>query len=170
MTAKDEVGWSFLTTFLTCLWSGVKACTAQSWDKQDSLTVWGKVSPASMVLREEWGKMQSTPSHELYWKGNVVRGEVTLPMLEKMGLSISYLETVVTEAMSSCLHGNRTWGAGWFRRTGADFGNQERNDFELVDGEGRQPGGQASHWQTHPPLPEKRSFLLGRSERKILVK
>lgn len=28
---------------------------------------------------------------------------------------------------------------------GADFGNQERNDFELVDGEGRQPGGQASH-------------------------
>lgn len=52
---------------------------------------------------------------------------------------------VVTEAMSSCLHGNRTWRAGRFRRTGADFINQERNDFELVDGEGRQPGGEVSH-------------------------
>lgn len=75
-----------------------------------------------------------------------------------------------TEIMSSCLHGNRTWGAGWFSRTGADFGNQERNDIELVDSEGSQPGGQGSHWQTHLPLPEKRSFLLGRSARKILLK
>lgn len=76
----------------------------------------------------------------------------------------------VTEAVSSCPHGNRTWGAGWFRRTGADFGNQESNDSELVDGEGRQPEGQGNHWQAHLPLPEKRSFFLGRSARKILLK
>lgn len=87
-----EVGWSFPTIFLTCLWSGVKACTARSWDKQDFLTVWRKVSPASMVLREEWGNKGSLHHPEMGWKGNVARGEITLLAWEKMGFSISYSE------------------------------------------------------------------------------
>lgn len=163
-----EVGWSFLTIFLTRLWSGVKARTARSWDKQDFLTVWSKHGPERGMRQQR----QPTPSRIGLEGKCSQRGDHTACMGEDGIQHQLFGEKVscVTEAVSGCPHGNRTWGAGWFRRTGADFGNQESNDSELVDGEGRQPEGQGNHWQAHLPLPEKRSFFLGRSARKILLK
>lgn len=112
-------------------------------------------------------KKQPMPSHEQYWKETWPEEKTTCLCVGKEdGIYHLFGEKVVfvREGVSNCLHGNRTQGADWFMRTGTDFGNWKRNDFALVDGGGA-AAGRARKPLTDPPLPEKRSFSLGRQQK-----
>lgn len=99
--------------------------------------------------------------------------EITLPVWEKMGFSTAYLQKelfLLGKVWATIYMGTGLGEAGWFRRTGTDFGNGRGM---ILPGQCLWTVKGGARKMRKPlmdlPLPERRSLLRGISK-KILLK